>query len=333
MPIPGPFASMRVHTRSPALIVTGLYNAQSSLTTPSGHTMASLSLTNVSKRFGAVQAMRGVSFDIEPGEVFGYLGPNGAGKSTTLRTVLGLVRPDAGEVRVLGQAASDPRARRSVGFLPGEVHFWNELTGRALLDHFARYRRDHPPIMRERVLDALGLDRATLERRVKWLSHGTRQKLGLAIAMQHAPPLLLLDEPSIGLDPLVQRAFRGLVREFAARGCAVLFSSHVLSEVESICSRVAIIRRGELVAVESVSALRRRVVRRLAVSFLAEPPADLHNVAGVERAELNGRSAVLWIRGDVNPVLRALAVADLEDLVFPEPQLEDIFLGYYDAAD
>jgi ABC-2 type transport system ATP-binding protein len=294
--------------------------------------MPSLSLANVSKRFGAVQALHSVSFDIEPGEVFGYLGPNGAGKSTTLRAVLGLVRPDTGDIRVLGQPVSDPHARQGVGFLPGEVRLWNELTGHAILDHFARYRPGRPPAMRARVLDALGLDHATLARRIKWLSHGTRQKIGLTIALQHGPALMLLDEPSLGLDPLVQRAFRQLVREFAAGGSAVLFSSHVLSEVEAVCSRVAIIRRGEIVAVESVGALRRHVVRRLSATFRSDPPAHLSSVSGVEKLEVNGRNVVLWVRGDVNPLLRLLATAELEELVFPEPQLEDIFLGYYETA-
>jgi ABC-2 type transport system ATP-binding protein len=292
----------------------------------------SLSLADVSKRFGAVHALRAVSFDIAPGEVFGYLGPNGAGKTTTLRAVLGLVRPETGSIRVLGRPAAHPAARRGVGFLPGELRLWNELNGRAVLDHFARYRPDRPPQLRARVLEALALDDATLARRVKVLSHGTRQKLGLAIAMQHRPELLLLDEPSLGLDPLVQRAFRTLVQEFAADGSAVLFSSHVLSEVEAVCDRVAILRAGEIVAVESVETLRHRVVRRLWARFRQHVPGELQNLPAVERMEVTGKDASLWIRGDINAVLRVLATADVEELVFPEPQLEDVFMGYYETG-
>jgi ABC-2 type transport system ATP-binding protein len=295
--------------------------------------MPTLSLAHVSKRFGAVHALRNVSFALEPGDVFGYLGPNGAGKTTTLRAVLGLVRPDAGTIEVQGLPAHDRRARRDIGFLPGELRLWNELSGRAVLDYFARFRPDRPPRLRARVLAALDLDDGTLARRVKFLSHGTRQKLGLVIAMQHDPKLLLLDEPSLGLDPLVQRAFRTLVQEFAARGSAVLLSSHILTEVEAVCSRIAIVRAGEIVTQESVDALHSRVVRRMSVRFRQHPPAELSRITGVERVEVDGSVAVVWIRGDVNPVLRVLADADVAELVFPEPQLEDIFMSYYETGD
>jgi ABC-2 type transport system ATP-binding protein len=272
--------------------------------------MPALKVANVSRRFGSVRALRDVSFAIEPGDVFGYLGPNGAGKTTTLRAVLGLIRPDAGSIEVLGLPATDPRGRRDVGFLPGELRLWNELSGRAVLDHFARYRPDRPPRLRAHVLAALDLDAATLARRVKFLSHGTRQKLGLAVAMQHDPKLLLLDEPSLGLDPLVQRAFRTLVMEFAERGSAVLLSSHILSEVDAVCSRVAIVRAGEIVAVERVDKLRSRVVRRLTASFRHGVPDGLGSTPGVEQVEVSGNTAEMMIRGDVNPLLRLLAAAD-----------------------
>jgi len=150
--------------------------------------------------------------------------------------------------------------------------------------------------------------------------------------MQHDPPLLLLDEPTMGLDPLVQKAFRDLVLEFAARGRAVFFSSHVLSEVEAVCGRVAILRAGQVVAVESVEGLRARMLRRLEVRFLGAAPPDLAAVPGVTRADVEGRSARLWIQGDVNPVLRRLAREDIERFVFPEAELEDIFLTYYGSG-
>lgn len=289
----------------------------------------SLSLAGVTKRFGTICALDDVSFEIEPGEVFGYLGPNGSGKTTTLRAVLSLVRPDAGTVRVLGHAPGDPAGRRGVGFLPGELRLWNELTGRAVLDHFARYRPDRPPVLRGAVLDALALDERTLRRRIKLLSHGTRQKLGLAVAMQHDPELLLLDEPSLGLDPLVQQALLSLLRAVAARGRAVFFSSHILSEVEDVCGRIAILRAGRIIAVESVAALRQRVPRRLTVRFRHDVPATLDAIPGVERVTAAGATAELMIRGDVNPVVRALAAFELADLAFPEPELEDIFVAYY----
>jgi ABC-2 type transport system ATP-binding protein len=294
--------------------------------------MPALEVAGLHKRYGRVHALRGVSFRVEPGEVFGYLGPNGAGKSTTLRILLGLVRADRGSARLLGEPSSRPSGRERIGFLPGELRLHGGMTGRALLDHFARFRRSRPPLLRERLLAALGLRDADLARRVKWLSHGTRQKVGLVIALQHDPDVVLLDEPTTGLDPLVQRGFRDLVRELAARGRAILFSSHVLSEVEAVCGRVAVLRSGELLAVEEIEALRARLTRRLEVRFRGPAPADLAAQPGVSRAEVAGDGATLWLKGDVNPLLRRLAACEVDHLVFPEPQLEDVFLDLYRAG-
>jgi ABC-2 type transport system ATP-binding protein len=290
-----------------------------------------LELRDVKKQFGTVTALRNVNFTVERGEVFGYLGPNGAGKTTTLRIVLGLVRPSGGTVRLFGKEAADTQSRNHIGFLPGDLHLYNDMTGIATLDFFARFRPAAPPVLRDSLIDALALDHATLQRRIKFLSHGTRQKIGLIAAMQHDPVLLLLDEPSNGLDPLVQHTFREIVRGFAERGRSVLLSSHVLSEVESVCRRVAILRRGEIVALETIDTLRDMVVRKLTVKFRSEAPL-LTDLPGVSRSERNGQQAVLWVRGDLNPLLRWLAAAEVEDMVFPEPQLEDIFLSYYQNA-
>jgi ABC-2 type transport system ATP-binding protein len=292
-----------------------------------------LQIEGLSKRYGHVHALRDVSFEVAPGEVFGYLGPNGAGKSTTLRILLGLVRPGHGRARLLGQPAGRAASRERVGFLPGDLRLPAGMTGRAVLDHFARFRPQHPPVLRGRLLDALDLKDSDLGRRVKWLSHGTRQKIGLVVAMQHDPDLVLLDEPSTGLDPLVQRGLREVVRELAARGRAVLFSSHVLSEVEAVCGRVAVLRDGALLAVESIESLRGRLVRRLEARFRGAAPADLGALPGVTRAEIAGATATLWLRGDVNPLLRRLAACEVEHLVFPEPQLEDVFLDLYRGAE
>jgi ABC-2 type transport system ATP-binding protein len=291
--------------------------------------MAALDVSHLTKRYGRLRALRDVTFSVGPGEVFGYLGPNGAGKTTTLRIVMGLVRPDGGWVRMLGDSANRAQARERVGYLPGEMHLYEGMPAGALLDHFARSRPRRPPVLRERLVEALALSEPDLSRRIKWLSHGTRQKVGLALAMQHDPDLLLLDEPTTGLDPLVQHGFRELIRELAARGRAVLFSSHVLSEVEAVCGRVGVLRAGELLAVESIDALRARLVRRLEVRFRDAAPPDLGALPGITRAEVSGANATLWLRGDVNPLLAVLARRPVEHLVFPEPQLEDVFLDLY----
>jgi len=270
-----------------------------------------------------------VSFTVDAGEVFGYLGPNGAGKTTTLRILLGLVRPDLGRARLFGKEPTDPTSRADVGYLPGELHLYGGMTGRALIDYFAGFRPHRPPVLRHKLLQAFAVDEATLARRVKFLSHGTKQKIGLLIALQHDPDLILLDEPTSGLDPLMQKAFREVILDCARRGRAVVFSSHALAEVEAVCGRVAILKQGELVAVETMENLRARMIRRLLVRFRREAPPDLATVPGVARAEAAGREASLWIRGDANPILRRIAREDLDHFVFPEPELEDIFLTYY----
>lgn len=292
-----------------------------------------LQLRDLTKRYHQVTALRNVSFAVEAGEIFGYLGPNGAGKTTTLRLILGLVHPTAGEVNIFGERAV-PHSRCSVamrqrlGFLPGELSLYGDMTGQALLDYFARFRPQHPPAWQDRLLEALALDTATLRRRVKLLSHGTRQKLGLVIAMQHQPELLLLDEPTLGLDPLMQRAFMELINELASRGTTIFFSSHILSEVENLCQRVAILRAGELIALESIAKLREKMVRRMTIRFSGAVP-QLGNLPGIVRVETRDHELTLFVRGDLNPLVRQLANHQIEHLVFPEPELEDIFAHYY----
>ncbi len=290
---------------------------------------APLVVEGLEKRFGPVRALAGVGFEVEEGEVFGYLGPNGAGKTTTLRLILGLVRASAGRATVLGRGPGDVRSRQAVGYLPGELRLYGDMTGQAVLDYIAGFRPDRPPSLRPGLIEALGLAPADLARRIKFLSHGTKQKIGLVAAMQHDPELLLLDEPTTGLDPLVQKAFREIVLDFARRGRAVFFSSHVLSEVEAVCRRVAILRAGTLVAVESVEGLRARMLRRLEVRFRGPVPPDLAALPGIVRSESAGPSMTLWIQGDVNPVLRRIAREEVDRFVFPEAELEDIFVTYY----
>ncbi|MGH7599793.1 MAG: ABC transporter ATP-binding protein [bacterium] len=296
-----------------------------------------LQLRDLTKRYHQVTALHNVSFAVETGEIFGYLGPNGAGKTTTLRLLLGLAHPTAGEVEIFGKRVAPSShhsmaMRQRLGFLPGELSLYGDMTGQALLDYFARFRPLHPPVWRERLLEALALDAETLRRRVKLLSHGTRQKLGLVIAMQHQPDLLLLDEPTIGLDPLMQRAFIELIRELAGRGTTIFFSSHILSEVENLCQRVAILRTGELIALESIAKLREKMVRRMTIRF-AGTVSPLENLPGIVRAETRDDVLTLFVSGDINPLVRQLANHQIEHLVFPEPELEDIFAHYYNDRD
>jgi ABC-2 type transport system ATP-binding protein len=291
--------------------------------------MPALEVSDLHKSYGSIQALHGVSFNVEAGEVLGYLGPNGAGKTTTLRILMGLVHADAGRVRLLGEPLRSPAVRERIGYLPGELALYGDLTARTLLDLFARFRPRRPPVLQEHLLQTLSLEAADLSRKLKFLSHGTRQKVGLVLAMQHDPDLLVLDEPTTGLDPLVQRGFRDVLRERVEQGRAVLLSSHVLSEAEAMCHRVAVLRAGELLTVESVEVLRQHLVRRVQLHLRGAVPETLSSLPGVTRSEINGQDVVLWVQGDVNPVLRAVAQVDVERFVFSEPQLEDVFLGFF----
>jgi ABC-2 type transport system ATP-binding protein len=294
--------------------------------------LTSLQVDSLTKHYGKVRALHDVSFAVQGGEIFGYLGPNGAGKTTTLRIIVGLVHADSGEVRLFEKSSGSAKQRVAVGFLPGEFHLYGNMTAQSVLHYFAGFRPYRPPILRERLLQAFDVSETVLSQKVKFLSHGTKQKIGLIIAMQHDPELLLLDEPTSGLDPLVQQVFKEFVLDFAARGHAVLFSSHVLSEVEAVCGRVAILRAGEIVTVESIEVLRSKMVRRLQLRTRGPLPQDVGQMAGVARTQISGNHAVLWVQGDINAILRRLALLDIEQLVFPEPELEDIFLSYYQRA-
>jgi ABC-2 type transport system ATP-binding protein len=220
----------------------------------------------LTKRYGDHSALDALSLRVERGEVFGFLGPNGAGKSTTIRLLLGLIAPSSGEARVLDHDVTRGAAwRRDVGYLPGDLALWPRLTGRQTLDMLAQMTGKRPE-WRVQLLDRLHFGGADLDRRVRTYSDGMRQKLGIVQALQCAPALALLDEPTKGLDPLVQIAFYDLIGDAAARGTTVFFSSHVLPEVERVCSRVAMLRTGRLMSVGDVGDLRRVLPRRVTVT-------------------------------------------------------------------
>ncbi len=284
----------------------------------------------VSKRFGSVRAVQDLDLRVDPGTVVGFLGPNGAGKTTTMRMLTGALRPTSGTATVLGGALTrDLRLRRRVGYLPGDLRVDPTMTGAQLFAWYGRLRGGLNSRRVEELVARLGLDPS---RPFGTLSKGNRQKVGIVQALQHDPDVLILDEPTTGLDPLVQREFLGLVRHAAARGAAVLLSSHVLPEVERIADRVAIIRDGRLVTESTVDTLLDRARRRLELRFADPVAAELFaGVAGVVHVEVDGRLATLTIDGPVGPALHA-ATADATLLrVNPAgDDLEDLFIALYE---
>jgi ABC-2 type transport system ATP-binding protein len=274
----------------------------------------------------------GLELAVEPGEVFGFLGPNGAGKTTSLRCLMGLIRPTSGRAEIFGHDPwRDAQIRREIGYLPGELALYEDMSGRALLGWLGRLRgvSDLRPGLD--LAERLHLD---LGRHVHDLSRGNKQKLGVVLALMHSPELALLDEPTSGLDPLAQQEFAAIVAEARDAGRTVVLSSHVLSEVEQLAGRVAILREGRLVVVDSVSALKSRALRRFQLEFASPPdPGPFRRVAGVREAEASGRFLRCTVAGPVGPLLRAAATDLLVNVVSHEPDLEEIFLSYMKGGD
>ncbi len=284
------------------------------------------------KSYGKVEALRGVDLEVRCGETFGFLGPNGAGKTTTIRCLLDVIRPQGGTMRVLGL---DPHAdsvavRARVGYLPGELSLEANLRVEEALRYFIDLRGNHVDwSFVRRLAERLELDLGTA---IKNLSKGNKQKVGVVQALMARPELLLLDEPTSGLDPLMQQEVYRLLKEARAEGATVFFSSHIISEVEAIADRVAIIRQGRIVEVAEPGRLMNMAVHRFRLRF--KQPVDLGPLAAVEGVSLvnaNGASATLQVEGEVDRLIKALAAFPVADIETERPSLEEVFLAYYEA--
>jgi ABC-2 type transport system ATP-binding protein len=288
--------------------------------------------SGLTKSYGRVRALRGIDLEIQRGEVLGYLGPNGAGKTTTIRCLLDLIRPDGGTLRVFGM---DPQkqsveVRARTGYLPGELQIDPNRTARGALRYFNALRGNSVDWNYVNELaERLQLDlRAT----IKNLSHGNKQKIGVVQALMHRPDLLLMDEPTLGLDPLMQREVLRLICDAKDAGTSVFFSSHIMSEVEAVADRVAIIRKGVVVEVAEPTSLINRAFRRASVRFKQSVDVEqLDKVPGVTVLSRNdGTSVLLQVEGEMENLLKALAALPVIDLETERPSLEEIFLAYYE---
>jgi ABC-2 type transport system ATP-binding protein len=283
----------------------------------------------LTKSYGEHRGIVDVDLEVPEGQVFGFLGPNGAGKTTTIRTVLDLIRPTRGRARVFGiESSVDAVAiHRRVGYIPGEFTLYDRLTAGQTIDYFANLRGGVDRAYQQSLIERLEIDP---KRRYKELSKGNKQKIGLVIALQHRPELLILDEPTSGLDPLVQQSFFELVREARSEGRTVFLSSHILSEVERTADRVAIIREGRLVKVDSVEGLRDLAHHQVELRFAgAVPIAAFAQLPGVSDLAAEAHVLRLRVSGPITPVVRAAAQYELLDFVSREPTLEETFLAQY----
>jgi ABC-2 type transport system ATP-binding protein len=288
----------------------------------------------LTKDYGRGDGVFDLDLEVERGEIFGFLGPNGAGKSTTMRLLVGLASPTAGFAQVLGLDShrDSVEIRRRVGYLPGDFALYPKLTGAAMLDYLADLRGGVDRNVRDQLAERLD---AQLDRPVHELSTGNRQKLGLIQAFMHEPELLILDEPIAGLDPLVQQTFHALLHDVASRGRTVFLSSHTLSEVERIAHRVAILRHGKLVVVESLEALRAIAIRKLEIEFAGAAPGaeDLRGLAGVRDVTIESAHYIVAYEGSVDPLIKAIAAYEVSAVRSRDDDLEEIFLGYYREDD
>ncbi len=288
-----------------------------------------VSASRLTKTFGSRRGVVDVDLRVRRGEVFGFLGPNGAGKSTTIRLMLGLYRPTAGEITVLGR---DPlldgvAMRAKVGYLPGELALFPRLTGREHLEWFSRARAMRSTTYRDELVERFTVE---LDRPVRALSKGNRQKIGIVLAFMHRPELLVLDEPTSGLDPLLQDEFAQLLRETAADGRTVFLSSHELDEVQRIADRVAIIREGRIVVTDGVEQLRRSAPRTVEFVFEREvDPGAFSGVDGVRLIENVDHRMRLAFSGAIAPLLRVAAELEPVDMTARAADLEELFLTYY----
>ncbi len=289
-----------------------------------------LHTAGLTKHYGDVKALVDLDLDVRPGEVFGFLGPNGAGKTTMIRTVMDEIRPTAGRASILGMDCHEQSVeiRRHIGYLPSDLSLYPNLTGKDTLTYFANLRGGVDWGYVAELAERLG---AQLDKKVGDLSSGNRQKVGVIAAFMNRPRLLIMDEPSNGLDPLVQREFQTMMREVVAGGASVFLSSHTLSEVQRVADRVGIIRHGHLIARESVSSLRSKGMRSVELELASTPDAEVFRAMdGVRDVTAENHRVQLSYEGKMAELLRAVAEHyDVVDIATQEADLEEIFLAYY----
>jgi len=290
--------------------------------------MSLIEVTNLTKYYGKARGIVNVSFTEEEGEIFGFIGPNGAGKSTTIRLLLSLIHPTSGSARVFGKdvVTHGPEIRRDIGYLPSEVYYYEGMKVIDLLKYSASfYDRDCTQRIRE-LSEIMELE---LHRRISDLSYGNKKKVGIVQGLLHGPKLLFLDEPTAGLDPLMQRKFFDLIRAENARGVTVFFSSHILGEVQRLCTRVGIIREGSIVEISDIRTLQQNNYKKVRVTADGLKAASF-DLPGVTNLRADNGAVHFFFKGDINSVLQKISGIQVADVTIEEPTLEEIFMHYYE---
>jgi ABC-2 type transport system ATP-binding protein len=273
-----------------------------------------------------------VDISVEAGEIYGFIGPNGAGKSTTIRTLLGLIHPTSGSATIFGKdiAKFGPEIHQEIGYLPSEVFYYDDMKAGELLKYSGSFYDKDQQVIAKRIKELASLLDLDLSKKVDDLSYGNKKKVGIIQGLLHEPKLIILDEPTGGLDPLIQQKFFNLLREENKRGASILFSSHNLTEVQRLCDRVAIIKEGRIINVEKISSLVDNTYKKFKLEAAAKiDKAILAGLEGVSGLEVSGNTASFLYRGQVNRITKLLAGLDLTNLLVEEPDLEEVFLHYY----
>ena len=287
-----------------------------------------IEVDHLTKYYGKARGIIDVSFQVEAGEIFGFIGPNGAGKSTTIRLLLSLIYPTSGSAKIFGRDCIKygPALRQEIGYLPSEVFYYEHMKVIDLLKYSASfYKKDCTQRLHE-LAEIMELD---LNRRIEDLSYGNKKKVGIVQGLLHSPRLLFLDEPTAGLDPLIQRKFFNLIREENQRGVTVFFSSHILGEVRRLCNRIGIIKEGRIIEISDIRTLQQNNYKKVRIAANGLDVADF-NIEGVNKLESNHDGVRFFFKGDINTIVRKISQIDLDDVSIEEPTLEEIFMHYYE---
>ncbi len=292
-----------------------------------------IEISNLTKHYGETVAVNEVEFSVPRGEIFGYLGPNGAGKTTTIRMIMNFLKPTSGEIRVFGMDSSKeyPQIHKRIGYMNSDMKLYEHLTGNEMLLFLSNLRAGVYKDNVERLSQKLDID---LSLQIRNLSRGNKQKIALIQAFMHRPELIILDEPSTGLDPLMQQQFNDIVKESVSDGSTVFLSSHILPEVEVLCDRVAIIKDGFLITEERVDVLKKNSVQKFEIIFSVNPPENIfQQVQGISNISIDHRVVTCSLIGSIDPLIQEAANFDVEAFKSFETDLEDIFLSYYKASE
>lgn len=290
-----------------------------------------IEINNLTKHYGRSRGITDVNLNVEQGEVFGFIGPNGAGKSTTIRTLLGLIQPSSGTAAVFGKSCAEhPEVRKELGYLPSEVFYYSGMKVIDLLKYSASfYKKDCTKRMKE-LAEIMDLD---LKKRIDDLSFGNKKKVGIVQGLLHEPKLIILDEPTSGLDPLMQQKFFELIAGENQKGATVFFSSHILSEVQKMCTRVAFIKEGKIIKLEKMSTLQENSYKKISLETRGAIGEGAFNLGGISNLAIKDNTANFIFKGNINAMLSKIAEFELSNLSIEEPDLEEIFMHYYTKED